>query len=190
MRWPSRPVDWSASVITADMETAPGTFQNIARWKLWLNGEQLRFSGFNGQHVHEGEQYSFLTISDGLLAGSYFRLGEIAANEVWDFEFDCVAYQDDLNNGEPLICEPSPDPCGPLWADANGDGDVDQQDFAILQRCYTGPDGDVSPEGHCPCFDRDEDADVDVVDVEAFVSCATGPEVPFDLDNLPSGCVP
>jgi hypothetical protein len=36
--------------------------------------------------------------------------------------------------------------------------------------------------------DFDWDGDVDEVDLATFVACRTGPDIPYDPDNLPSGC--
>lgn len=76
-------------------------------------------------------------------------------------------------------------PCPDLYADADRDGDVDQEDFAVFQLCYTGQNlGPVAPE--CLCFDRPDvgtgkpDGDVDQADYQAFEACASGPMIPAD----------
>lgn len=78
-----------------------------------------------------------------------------------------------------------------LWApcpneemrfDADNDGDVDQTDFAYLQRCFSG-EGNLAGEGDpfaCHCFDVDGDGDVDAEDLEAFLDCVSGPKIPAD----------
>jgi len=68
------------------------------------------------------------------------------------------------------VCQNDP------FADADGDSDVDQDDFAKFQLCYTGGSGGV-PDG-CVCFDQDEDDDIDDDDFTAFQNCASGPYVP------------
>lgn len=82
--------------------------------------------------------------------------------------------------------------CNAPFADMDGDQDVDQDDFGEFQRCYTSVHGDLSLR--CSCLDRDQDGTgngvIDVVDLDAFVKCWTGPEVPFDADNPPAGCLP
>ncbi|MGB4256755.1 MAG: BNR-4 repeat-containing protein [Phycisphaerae bacterium] len=72
--------------------------------------------------------------------------------------------------------------CNDPFADADRDGDVDQDDFGLFQRCATGPSsspGLLPPE--CACFDRDHggrgDGDVDEHDLEAFLACESGPAV-------------
>jgi len=77
-------------------------------------------------------------------------------------------------------------------ADVDKDGDVDQDDFAMFQVCYTGggSGGVPSEPSYCQCFDRDNDDDIDSDDFTVFQDCATGPYVPFDLNNPPVGCIP
>ena len=76
--------------------------------------------------------------------------------------------------------------CHTPYADSDGDGDVDQIDFAVFQLCYTGSGGGV-PTG-CKCWNRDQDNDVDAADFTAFNHCWTGPNVQFDPEN-PGSCV-
>jgi len=71
-----------------------------------------------------------------------------------------------------------PEFCNDPFADADGDEDVDQDDFAAFQLCYTGPGGGV-PDG-CDCFDNDADGDIDTTDLGDFENCASGPAVPAD----------
>jgi hypothetical protein len=72
--------------------------------------------------------------------------------------------------------------CNSPFADADGDGDVDQADFAAFQRCITGTDdpGSVYNADNCACFDRDFDSDIDQSDLLAFEACVSGPNVPAD----------
>jgi len=75
--------------------------------------------------------------------------------------------------------------CHEPYADADGDGDVDQVDFGIVQRCLS--PGHVGIGAGCECFNRPEppdyprgDNDIDADDLDAFELCATGPAVPPD----------
>jgi hypothetical protein len=76
--------------------------------------------------------------------------------------------------------------CYDPFADADNDGDADQDDFALFQKCYTG-DGAGPPTPECKCFDQvgtglgtPPDDDVDSDDFQAFEICASGPNVPHD----------
>ena len=51
--------------------------------------------------------------------------------------------------------------------DADRDGNVGLNDFALFTSCMTGPAGSATPA--CAVFDLDLDADVDLVDLEAFL---------------------
>ncbi len=68
--------------------------------------------------------------------------------------------------------------------DFDWDGDVDQTDFAVLQRCFSGPDlMPANPLCNTACLDADTDVDAD--DVGYFAACAAGPNVAAD-----PGCEP
>jgi len=75
--------------------------------------------------------------------------------------------------------------CNDPKADSDGDGDVDQDDFAAFQACYTGTGGGV-PDG-CRCFNTDGDDDIDSTDLGKFEDCASGPAIPADptCDDAP-----
>lgn len=75
-----------------------------------------------------------------------------------------------------------------LWPDADGDGDVDGQDFAAFQLCLTGADAGPYSDESCARFDRNDDTDVDAADFAEFANCGTGPDVPLTPANLPVGC--
>jgi len=85
-----------------------------------------------------------------------------------------------------LVITPS---CGTPPQDADRDGDVDVNDFAIFQACFNGA-GKPYPETlppaarqRCRCLDEDEDADVDVGDFAVFQACFNGAGKP-----PPAGC--
>lgn len=82
---------------------------------------------------------------------------------------------------EETVCCPYP------FADADRDGDVDQADFAELQRCIG--DTTTPAEPGCVCFNRDGDDDVDATDLLKFMDCATGPGITFTV-SPPPACVP
>ncbi len=78
------------------------------------------------------------------------------------------------------LCCPTP------FADADHDGDVDQDDFGAFQLCYNG-EGAV-PTG-CECFDRNNDNRINTTDFTSFGNCWTGPNVPWSAGITPS-CAP
>jgi len=66
-------------------------------------------------------------------------------------------------------------PGGPFAADIDRDGDVDLNDFAHLQTCFTGDSGDPIS---CECLpaDLNDDDKVDLDDLALLVSDLTGPK--------------
>lgn len=74
------------------------------------------------------------------------------------------------------------DVAGDSGIEAEGDGDVDQQDFAVFQACYTGTGdpGGVFDRPGCGCLDWNGDGDIDGDDFAKFEFCASGPGIPAD----------
>lgn len=72
--------------------------------------------------------------------------------------------------------------CNDPFADADNDGDVDHDDAAILQLCFTGPGGPIpATPAYCSCFDRQgPDGAITIGDVDLFEACASGPGIPAD----------
>ncbi len=75
--------------------------------------------------------------------------------------------------------------CHDPFADADGDGDVDQTDFGVFQRCMGSPTYAIPPE--CECLDRPVaggwtyfggNGVVDQADFAAFLACVSGPAIP------------
>jgi hypothetical protein len=82
-------------------------------------------------------------------------------------------------------CATTSCPCHATPADADGDNDVDQLDFAAFQRCVS-PDVPVLG-GTCKCFDVANavgdpvpDSYVDAQDFAKFEQCASGPGIPLN----------
>ncbi|HOA75151.1 MAG TPA: hypothetical protein PKL76_17050 [Phycisphaerae bacterium] len=71
--------------------------------------------------------------------------------------------------------------CGEVFADADGDGDVDMADFAVFQRCLT-LNGTAGVTEDCVCFDRPFDGVINADDLASFEKCASGANVPADPD--------
>ena len=64
-------------------------------------------------------------------------------------------------------------------ADLDGDLDVDQSDFGLLQRCFAGP-GVPQNDAACMGAKLDDDDDVDADDLVVFRDCFSGPNIPGD----------
>ena len=58
--------------------------------------------------------------------------------------------------------------------DVDEDGDVDLQDFSIMQACFTGA-VDPNMPSDCGCFDFDGDDDVDDSDFDVFEAMIDSP---------------
>lgn len=91
-----------------------------------------------------GAVYSFRTFLEDVGGDPYIGLGEQQTSiDIWDFDFDSVRVLSYNVTGCPFWngegCVPGPLFCNTPWADADGDHDVDSDDFAVFQKCYTGP---------------------------------------------------
>ncbi len=100
------------------------------------------------------------------------------------FEEDCTEGVFTANTSCAVACPP----CGTPFADVDFDGDVDQTDFALLQRCTTGVSPGGVPEG-CACLDRvvTDPPRIDGDDIAEFMGCVSGPDVPWTPS---AGCNP
>jgi hypothetical protein len=72
------------------------------------------------------------------------------------------------------------DPFADVHPAPDGDGDVDQDDFAAWQLCYTGDTFAGTLPGECECFDRNGNGKIETNDWIAFEACASGPAVAAD----------
>ena len=54
-----------------------------------------------------------------------------------------------------------------LLGDADGDGDIDLDDYAVFSGCTVGP-GVTAPSSPCRVVDFDQDGDVDLLDFAGF----------------------
>ncbi len=157
-----------------------------AYWNLWIDGQKLLFTGSSddgsaGSPVGPGGGiYSFRTFLEDVSGDPYIGLGELQSSiDIWDFDFDWVRMLSYTVSGCPFWdgegCVPAP-LCHTPAVDADGDHDVDMDDFAVFQACYTGS-GTFTLTTECGCFDRNRDSDVDTLDFQQFQACATGPAV-------------
>lgn len=64
--------------------------------------------------------------------------------------------------------------------DLDGDSDVDQEDFGVMQTCFSGEG--VPPSTGCEPADFQGDGDVDGSDFQLFMACCTGPGRPAIQD--------
>ncbi len=80
-----------------------------------------------------------------------------------------------------VVSEAAPLTVTTVPADLDFDGDVDQIDFGLLQRCFSG-DSKAQNEPGCQVARLDGDQDVDPADFALFVQCMSGPDVTADMD--------
>ncbi len=66
--------------------------------------------------------------------------------------------------------------CNAVWADIDGDTDVDMDDFGAFQACFTGATTGQLPG--CHCFDNNKNSAVDLNDFAQFRLCASRAGVP------------
>jgi hypothetical protein len=113
------------------------------------------------------------------------------ANPLAPPESLCADGLDNDGNGLTDCADPSCDlnpacRCNVPWADAeggglvgkhNGDGDVDQTDFALFQICFAGLGLIPVDPVYCACFDRETDGDIDQDDLDKFLNCVSGPTI-------------
>jgi hypothetical protein len=73
---------------------------------------------------------------------------------------------------------------GAFAFDLDADGDVDQADFAVIQRCVSGPN---VPQGDpfCQSSRLDEDPDVDSDDLRLLINCMNGADRPVNPSCAP-----
>ncbi len=109
--------------------------------------------------------------------------GAMALTDVMTVEWELTgATGESATHADGFTFEPV---CHDPYADVDGDGDVDQTDFGILQVCVPGGPGDLPPDPidpyYCLCFDRDGDGAITQADVGLFEDCASGPGITADV---------
>lgn len=104
-------------------------------------------------------------------------------------ETECTNFMDDDGDGLTDCADPD---CSQTvnckenvpFADVDGDGDVDQQDFGFFQLCFSGPLEHYSIG--CGFLDRNHNLAVDGEDFLQFQACYSGPMVKPTLANNPN----
>ncbi len=112
--------------------------------------------------------------------GACCHAGQTCSNTT---QQDCPASDRWLGLDSSCETRTCPVVCRDPFADTDGDHDVDMDDFAVFQNCYTGPGQQLAASDPCNCMDRGEpggDKDVDLDDFQAFLNCATGPALPLN----------
>lgn len=90
--------------------------------------------------------------------------------------YDNIWYDDVMVEVDPIPV------CHTPRFDADGDSDVDQDDFGVFQRCFTGA-ANAFDCHMCRCMDGNVNERVDEADLVSFTACLSGPSVP-----APAGC--
>jgi hypothetical protein len=168
-----------------------GGFNNIAMGvgkgcELDVDGNCLEPRHLLGPNGHGGAgEIDSVAVYNGEL-GSTNQPGACCQTNGTCVELDraeCEAIPQARFAGAGTTCAATPC-CPEPFADADGDGDVDQTDFAVLQDCYTGPLQSPGPSlsMRCQCFDRTDlhNNDIDPDDWAAFEACASGPGLAVD----------
>lgn len=194
--------------VGASMQRVIQTVPVLPRYELTLTG--WIYGGASAGLIHDhqvlirdggpnGPIIGFFSVTDPASVWTPFTIKAAPTTSEVTVEWGHVP--DSGNPGNPpgtvathvdeLFLVQSASPCTfPVAADVDGDGDVDQTDFAVFQSCYTGAGGTVPDEpAYCLCFDVEgpggiPDNDVDQADLNWFESCASGPGVPLDANCI------
>jgi hypothetical protein len=111
--------------------------------------------------------------------------GQKASGVYWD-EIGTTEWYNQRNSSDHHFMWTDVAVCNDPFADVDGDGDVDSDDFGEWQRCMT--TGGAAYDPRCGCFDRNSDGEVTFSgDFTAFEDCVSGPGVPADAtcDDMP-----
>lgn len=180
---------WSISLVTPGGSLEPGLWTN----GLWLEPFQ-HLAAFDPATEYHTYQMIYNPDADQAQGAVFYyldghKVGMQTRAEALDRALTRLVWGDNNSGGTGgsdsrwafLRFEPGQKPWGPCsnpFADGNGDGDVDQDDFGTFQRCYRGMPGPV--EEACSCFDADFSGTVDAADLTAFIRCVSGPAVIAD----------
>ncbi len=146
------------------------------------------FNVYDGGRVRvEGVvPYTVWSESDPGVIGMYIgSTVELVGDHLYDYKNKVVAKEGVLQavysgGWTTITCvDELPEPvCNTdLPSDADADGDVDQDDFAQFQACYSGEEDYPSSPENCACFDADDSGKINAIDFATFTDCATGPGI-------------
>jgi len=129
----------------------------LGRWvPLLRSGDEL-----DGRMVYAEDEYDFAI-------GYFSQTGGADGRRQSLNDEGALAMRVEFTDGTHGIYLISP----PVFGDRDGDGDADEEDWALLLDCWTGPAGSVTPE--CVVFDLDLDGDVDLIDQQMFQQLCQG----------------
>jgi hypothetical protein len=179
---------------------------DVSRMYQVLQVAPLQEYEFGGEFSNGGGGTVRIAILDGTIVGGIINPDDVVAETilpngdwqpasitgaatgivmtvVWEVQSSADTFG---AHGDGLFLIPVGVPCSDPFADADNDGDVDQDDFARLQMCFTGeagiprPDDETDPLAYCRCFDRNFDGEIGQNDYADFEDCASGPMIPAD----------
>jgi len=152
------PADGSFTVANSGEDTLAYTITDNAAPDDWLE-----VTPFSGSSTGSPNTHAVSYTVAGKTAGTYSATITITGN-AWNSP-QTIAVTVTVQTVDP---------------DLDGDGDVDQQDFGLLQACYTQAGG--SPQGSCAQADFNNDSLINTFELSVFLGCLSGPGVPVDRE--------
>lgn len=129
-------------------------------------------------HVASETQTELILLSGGGLDDAFavYAAPTVATEQTVSYLVTCTITGVPEGNSvsRTLLIEVRP----PIATDVDEDGDVDTDDFAIFERCASGPG--ISLALDCEASDFDADNDVDQVDFAIFQRCFSGKDIAAD----------
>jgi hypothetical protein len=167
---------------------AKQTIAVVPGWEYRFGGYFAAYGGSVGIELWDGDSKLTEINSQFVTSGwsSDWVYGEVTGSAASSVMTVVVSFYEGTQAGgahfDGLIFEPTIT-CNDPFADADGDGDVDQVDFAVFQKCFTGSNYAGELPDECKCFDRIDnqgliDGSIDQFDWGKFEACASGPDVP------------
>ncbi|HOA74104.1 MAG TPA: hypothetical protein PL151_20440 [Phycisphaerae bacterium] len=154
------PQVWIGGNAAPDSFTIRNVGPGTMTYSLAVSAPWLQVAPAAGSCEAEPDTIGVTYQTVGMRAGTYMATITISSPEA-------------INSPQTVAVELTVQTVGP---DLDGDADVDQEDFGLLQACFTG-EGNAPPAG-CSRADFDGDNDVDVTDFLTFSACFTRPGEP------------